>query len=651
MDNENVKENKPYYKYSESGIKSRNFDLWSIVSNYTDIKISFKEKFYLYENKMSELPKCECGGDLKFIDMISGFRRFCSKKCMLNSEEIKSNKKKTCIEKYGVDNPSKSNEIKNKVKETNLEKFGVEYPLQSEEILSKLKSDSIRKWGVDNPSKIKEIRDKAKLTNKDRFGVEHAMQNEEIKSSLVNYFIDKYGVDNPSKLESTKEKRVDTMLSRYSTEHPLFLDEFKQKSKNTSLNRYGVENYSKTREFREKSKKTNLEKYGFENYSQTKEFKEKSKKTNLEKYGVENYSQTKEFKEKLKSIIFEKNTEIVNREGYELIHMDESEYKIKCIECNKEFNINRQLWRSRVNMGIKCCLHCNPITNGTSRGEKEILKFIKDNYTGEIIENYKLKKEIDIYLPDLKLGFEYNGLYWHSELNKSKEYHVEKYNYFRELGIQIISFWEDDWLFKTDIVKSIILNKLVRSSKVMARKCQIKELNEVKDNSLIREFLDNNHIQGFIGSKIKIGLFFEGELVSLMTFGELRKSLGQSKQEDVYEMLRFCNKINTTVVGGSSKIFNFFLKKYKPKQIISYSDNSRSTGGMYEKMKFELESESFGNYFWYKDLLKFHRFNFRKDKLVKMGFDKTKTEVEIMHERGYYRIWDYGQKKWIYSMK
>ena len=193
----------------------------------------------------------------------------------------------------------------------------------------------------------------------------------------------------------------------------------------------------------------------------------------------------------------------------------------------------------------------------------------------------------------------------------------------------------------------MILNKLGKTpNKIFARKTIIKVID---DNKLVRDFLDKNHIQGFVGSKIKIGLFYNNELVSLMTFGNLRKSLGQKSEEGSYELLRFCNVLNTTVIGGASKLFKYFLNNYNPNQIISYSDLSRSNGNMYQQLGFKLSHNSDPNYYYIIDDVRKHRFNFRKDRLVKEGFNPNKTEIQIMNERGFYRIFDCGMQKWIYE--
>ena len=278
--------------------------------------------------------------------------------------------------------------------------------------------------------------------------------------------------------------------------------------------------------------------------------------------------------------------------------------------------------------------------------ELELLNFIKENYNGEILSNKKniIDKELDIYLPDLNLAFEFNGLYWHSEIYKDKLYHYNKTKECEKLGIQLIHIWEDDWLYKNKIVKSMIINKLSRSISIFARKCSIKEV----DNISVKSFLNENHIQGFVGSKVKIGLYYNDELVSLMTFGSLRKSLGVSGRENVWELLRFCNKIGTSVVGGSSKLLKFFINNFKPIEIISYSDNSRSNGNMYEKLGFKFIHNSDPNYYYIVDGIRKHRFDFRKDKLVRNGGDPNKTEIQIMSELGYNRIFDCGAKKWIF---
>jgi very-short-patch-repair endonuclease len=409
----------------------------------------------------------------------------------------------------------------------------------------------------------------------------------------------------------------------------------RNKCKKTVINKYGVENISQLGKIKEKKIETCKKNFGVDYPQQSKEVFEKSKSKKLEKYGEEFYfDKEKMIKTKLENnkqmyfnTDFYKNNSILDYKGNGL-------FTFICNE-GHEYVINYQLLKLRHKKNSTICTICNPL-HSYSGMELVVLDLIKNNYSGEIITNSKLiinPLELDIYLPELKLAIEFNGLYWHSELYKEKNYHLEKTNACNNLGIQLIHIWEDDWLYKQDIVISMILYKLNKSNKIFARKCQIKE---IKDNKEIRKFLEQNHIQGFVGSTIKLGLYYNNELVSLMTFGNLRKFMNSKSQEGYYELLRFCNKINYTVIGGADKLFKYFLTKFNPIDVISYSDYSRSIGNMYRKLGFELSHLSQPNYYYIIDNKRIYRYNFRKDKLVKEGFDPNKTEVEIMHDRKYY---------------
>jgi len=283
--------------------------------------------------------------------------------------------------------------------------------------------------------------------------------------------------------------------------------------------------------------------------------------------------------------------------------------------------------------------------------ENQLKEFIKNNYKLNIIDksrNIIHPYELDIYIPDLKIAFEFNGLYWHNELYKDKKYHLNKTELCEKNGIQLIHIYEDDWLYKQDIVKSIILNKLGKSiNKIYARKTEVRD---ITDNKLVREFLDKNHLQGFIGSSVKLGLFINNELVSLMTFGKRRVTMGKKgTNEDDYELLRFCSKLNTNIIGGANKLFKYFVKNHKPKEITTYADRSWSNGNLYKQMGFNYEGKTEPNYYYIIDRIKHYRFNFRKDKLIKEGFDPFSTERQIMLDRKIYRIYDSGNLKYTYE--
>jgi len=373
-----------------------------------------------------------------------------------------------------------------------------------------------------------------------------------------------------------------------------------------------------------KNKNTNIEKYGFDSYSKTDEFKNKYKETCLKEYGVDNASKEKNIRKKLSNNKLQYWKNKLKKE-YNVISINEDNYEMKC-DCGKEHNffINKNILNNRKQLNTILCTICHPVKSYFSSGlEIQLRNFIEDNYNN-VKSNYRLLgKELDIYIPELKLAFEFNGLYWHNELNKPNNYHLEKTELCENNGIQLIHIYEDDWIYKQDIIKSMILNKLGKlSNKIYARKTKIKE---ITDNKLVREFLDKNHIQGYIRSSIKVGLFYEDELVSLMIF---------IKRKNNYELLRFCNKLNTNVIDGSNKLFKFFIKNYNPKIIITYADRSWSQGNLYKQLGFKSDGKTQSNYYYIVDR--------------KRNYRNNETEHQIMLDKKIYRIFDSGNLKFIY---
>jgi len=446
--------------------------------------------------------------------------------------------------------------------------------------------------------------------------------------------IQKYGVDNISKLNKIKNKKIDTCLKHYGVEHPQQSEIIFNKGKITKFEKYGDKNYINI----EKIKKTNLSRYGVEYVSQNSEISQKMREGQFLSY--KNLFDSGIFKSKI----------INDNKKYFVGYNSIGQYEFKC-DCGKNhvFFIDYKLMWNRINTKTTICTQCNPISKNVSGLEIQLVDFISSVYKNKIILNNRNiipPNELDIYLPELKMAFEFNGLYWHNELYKEKNYHLNKTEECKIQGIQLIHIWEDDWFYKQDIVKSIILNKLNKTkNKIFARKCIIKDNIDIK---IIKNFLEKNHIEGYVGSKVKLGLFFDNELVSLMTFGKRRVAMGNKlTNDDEYELIRFCNKLNTNVIGGASKLFKFFVKNYNPKEITTYADLSFSKGDLYEVLGFEFINKTQPNYYYIIDGTRKYRFNFRKDKLVKQGFDKNKTEHQIMLDRKIYRIYNCGNLKYV----
>jgi hypothetical protein len=463
---------------------------------------------------------------------------------------------------------------------------------------------------------------KRKNTVQKKYGVDNVFQSKVVKEKSKNTIKEKYNVDNISQNNNIKEKKINTFIEKYGVNWGLSSDIIKEKSKNTIKEKYNVDNISKLQKI-----------------------KDQKKITCFNNYGVSIISQHKNFKQNLNSIILKK----LQKKYDNLLNIIGDNFIFYCDKCDKDFEINKKAFYTRYLLNVELCTICNPIgSNHISGLEENLYNFIKDNYNNEIIRSNKNiinPYEIDIYLPDLKIGFEFNGLFWHNENNVHKKYHLNKTELCEQQGIQLIHIYEDDWLYKNNIIKSMILNKLGKiENKFFARKCEIKE---ITDNKLVRSFLDENHIQGFVGSKIKIGLFNDNELVSLMTFGNHRVNMGKTITNiGEYELLRFCNKLNTNIIGGASKLFKYFIKNYNPIEITTYADRSFSQGKLYEILGFKFVGKTEPNYYYIVNGIRKYRFNFRKDILIKDGFDSNKTEHQIMLDRKIYRIYDSGSLKY-----
>ncbi|MDA3779279.1 MAG: hypothetical protein PF487_03455, partial [Bacteroidales bacterium] len=229
-------------------------------------------------------------------------------------------------------------------------------------------------------------------------------------------------------------------------------------------------------------------------------------------YNVNYYVESNENKENIKkSLLLKQKIFWANELNINVSDIDicNNIFTIKNLcETHSCFKINRYNLYNRVIIykHENTCTKCNPIAENSSIKENEVRNFIENEL------NFKTKKirienkEIDIYLPDYKLGIEFDGLYWHSDLFKEKNYHLNKTIECEKQDIHLLHVFEDEWIYKKEIVKSIIKSKLgIIENKIFARKCIIKE---ISDNNSIRNFLNINHLQSFVGSSVKIGLFY-----------------------------------------------------------------------------------------------------------------------------------------------
>lgn len=456
-----------------------------------------------------------------------------------------------------------------------------------------------------------------------------------------------------------KQKSIQSAHSTFTEKygcHPMQCDATYKKFKQSIKDKYNVDSYSQHIDYKDKLKSTLKQRYGSENYNNLPQIKS----TLLEKYGVDNPAKIPHYKEK--SIETKKNNHyeyliefcennnlqfICEKEQYKGYHFSNL-YNFKCNKCDRLFKT------TVYNLHNLFCDYCNPEKITTV--ENDFYNFLQQILLKEVEiqrnnRTILVGKELDFYIPNKKIAFEINGLYWHSEQsgNIPKSYHINKTKSCAFHGITLIHIFENEWINKKQIVKSVVSTLLNTNTlnKLNARDCIIKEVLESEKNIFLKE----NHLQGEDKSTIKIGLYYKNELVSLMTF---RKTSRFDKTVE-WELLRFCNKINTIINGGASKLFSYFLKNYNPSTIVSYCDRRYFNGNLYEKLGFKFVNFTVPNYYYiinnYKDLK--HRMSFQKHKLKKLlsNYDEKLSEWENMKLNGYDRIWDCGNSKWIFSNK
>ena len=485
------------------------------------------------------------------------------------------------------------------------------------------------------PCALESVKEKVSLSkqNMSKSDVEKANKKREETN------LKKYGVKHNSEIKEVVEKRKETHLKNHGYTSNLLNPEWIEKVQKDRQEKTGYKNPLQNPKIREKINETNKQKYGSENAMQNNKIVKKSRETKAKNYENDPLRTVRKTYHKLKSSLLE---------NYDLILLNsESEYIGVASRPWFDFECNKcgHRWKKRFDYAsFPRCHKCYPTEiTYSSNEEKNLLSFIQNNYSDEIIHCDKSiinPFEIDILLPKLKLGIEYCGLYWHSENSSGKKwnYHKKKYDSMKNKGYDLITIFSDEWLEKTDVVKSILLHKLnTNTVKIYARKCKIQEISR----SETKDFLKTNHIQSVPNKMpVRLGLSYNNQLVSVMIFIE--------KKEGVFELLRFCS--SKQVVGGASKLFKHFVNKYNPNEIISFSDNRWFEGEIYKILNFKHVSNvpPMQNYVEAYQT-RYHKLYFAKQKLIKEGYDSNLSEWEIMQSRGFDRIWDCGKKKWIWS--
>ena len=522
---------------------------------------------------------------------------------MYKNNAIKS--RITYKEKTGFDNPSNNPDVANKKIATNRKNRNVDYPTRSQDVKDKIKATVNAHYNVDNVSQAQEVKDLKRAKSQEKYNTNCTLQAPEVYAKSIETMLRLWDVDHPQRSVLIRNKTIATNMYVYGTKTPAENADVLSKMISTNISLRGVSYVAQDPEVTKKGRITHKANY-WDTYV-----------TGLKMKGL------------------------IPQFDIEYFKNNTDNYTFKCTYCNKVFVSSA----SNVQDARCTCTH------NRSSYEKAIASWLES--IGIIVETNKryyeegvYKYEIDVFLPEYNLGIDFHGLFWHCDLNKSKSYHQDKYLYFKDTGVAFIQVFEDEWVNKQDIVKSIILSKIGKSTQYyQGRKCNIRSLS-FKETSL---FLEQNHLQGACPSKANLGLYNEEELVAVMTFG-----LPRNKGNTGFELLRYAVKLHSNVVGGFPKLLKAF-KKDNTAVIYSFVNVRYFTGCSYANNGFTQVTLTAPNYFYFKqNTTKLEsRRQYQKHLLSsKLAcFDESLSEYTNMLNNGFYRIFDAGNLKMVLNVK
>lgn len=280
-----------------------------------------------------------------------------------------------------------------------------------------------------------------------------------------------------------------------------------------------------------------------------------------------------------------------------------------------------------------------------SKGEDKLYQFLLSLEPSFVPNDKSIINpfELDAVSHEKRIAVEYCGLYWHSEHNgkKDKNYHQNKYLKCKEKGYRLYTIFESDDERK---VQSFFRSVLGKNEKIHARKCTIQEIN----GTAAYNFHVLHHLNDAVRGSVNVGLFHEGLLVMVASFGKSRFN-----KHYEWECTRMTSHSDFSVVGGASRLFSFFIKTHSPRSIITYADLRYGEGSVYlNHCGFEYKGLTSPNYWYFdKEMLTNYeiailesRVKYQKHKLSEklLHFSDSMTEFQNMVENGYDRIWDCG---------
>lgn len=601
-------------------------------------------------------------------------KQTCSRKC---AAELR---RQTNTAKYGGPAPASSADVRSKMTSTMTKRYGAAYATQVDQFKQKSKQTSLSRYGVEHAMQSSDhrqqaserwkdeefaasVRAKIEATNLKKYGAKCVLSNSDVRNKCKATYKARTGYDTPWRNPEVRNKIKQSTRQHYGVEYPLQSDELKEQARQTNQARYGVDNPMQNDEIKARAADTCMDKYGNRCFLQSDQGKAAYRESMQTKYGTSYFSQSERWKQstmldpsKSDNLInFRKNS----NQFIDAHFSDDPSIRELASELGIHENTAGQLI---IEFGLE-----NRIKYVYSYMEDEVFSMLKKiDPSATIIRNtHKIitPLELDIYLPEYNLAIECNPTSTHNSTSDSftngpsvidYKYHQNKTNLCEQKGIFLFHIFGYDWTHRRNIIESMLQNLLGKSeSRYFARNLDVRPVAHFE----VKKFLEENHRQGYTAAFVALGLYNGTELVSLMTFGHMRNTIGTGSEnlENCWELVRFCSKLDTTVIGGASKLFTHFVRDWKPDRIRSFSDRAHTKGNLYSTLGFTEVNRSDPNYMWvniHNDRA-YHRMNAQKRNIVKFLRDDTidlnKTERQIMTEHGFVQVYDSGTITWEWS--
>jgi hypothetical protein len=207
-----------------------------------------------------------------------------------------------------------------------------------------------------------------------------------------------------------------------------------------------------------------------------------------------------------------------------------------------------------------------------------------------------------------------------------------------------VCLFSDEWQDRRAQCEAFVLARLGRfERRVGARACEVREV----PRAPAAAFMERYHIQGANTLGVRcFGLYRGDELLGVLSLGRHSRQIAPSR----IVLDRLCFQRGVQVVGGASKLLQHAIGWAKGagyREILSYSDNRWTSGGVYLALGFSLDQSWKPDYSYVKDGQRFSKQSQKKDAC---GCPGSMTELEWAHARGLVRIYDAGKKRWLLNL-